>query len=53
VASEPDSGDQRHLPFGAPAGAAQQPAVAYGRGPSRSDRPQTKRRRAGSARGRR
>jgi hypothetical protein len=52
IAPEPDSGDQRHLPFSAPADAARQPAVAYGRGPSHSDRPQAKKRRAVSARGR-
>ncbi len=52
VASRPDSGGQRDLPFGAAAGAAQQAAATDGRGPSHSGRPQPKRRHAGSARGR-
>jgi hypothetical protein len=51
IASKPDSG-QRDFPFGAAAGAAQQAAAADGRGLSHSGRPQPKRRRAASARGR-
>jgi hypothetical protein len=47
-----DTGRQYDLPFGAPVGAAQQAAVADGRGPSHPARPQPKRRRAAGTRGR-
>lgn len=52
IASTLDSAGQREFPFGAAAGAAQQVAAADGRRPSPSGRPQPKRRRAASARGR-
>ena len=52
IASEREPGRQRDFPFGAPAGAAQQVTAADGRGPSYSGRPQPKRRRTVSARGR-
>jgi len=52
IASKPDSGGQHDFPFGAATGAAQQGAAADGRGALHSGRPQPKRRRAASARGR-
>lgn len=52
IASRADSGGQHDLPFDAIAGAAQQAAAVDGRGPLHSGRPQPKRRRAASARGR-
>ncbi len=52
IASTPDSGGQRDLPLSAAANAAQQAAATDGRGPSHSNLPQPKKRRAVSARGR-
>jgi len=52
IASTADLSGQHDLPFGATAGAAQQAAATDGRGPLNSGRPQPKRRRTASARGR-
>lgn len=52
IASTPDSGGQRDLPFSAAASAAQQAASSDDHGPSHSDLPQPKKQRAVGARGR-
>ena len=52
IVSTADVGSQQDLFLGAAAGAAQQAAVDDGRGPLRSGRPQPKKRRAVSTRGR-
>ena len=52
IAPTAELGGQYEFPFGAAPGAAQQATAADGRGPLYSGRPQPKRRRAASARGR-